>query len=773
MNKDFIVKNGLQVTDNVYIGGEVSNVSAINFYAGHADDDLSEGHLCWNDDDGTLNLGMAGGNVVLQVGQEALAYVKNTTANTILNGSIVAHTSAQDGRLIIQPFIADGSFLPEEFLGIATENIAPGSLGYVNTFGYVRDIDTSTFNVGDVLYASANTPGGLTTETPVSPNVKVVIGTVTSSSVTGDIFVDKLITPLASDVTYNNATSNLVATNLQAAVDELQLTKASIDLLTSSITLYPTTASSNVATYNRMVTSTTDSNYDDVAVDIATGAISTDDQLLASLIADTNLFIGDPGVLNLTTIGNIAKTAGNKNNFAEFYFMVYKRSVGGTETLIGVSNTTGPVNPDNLNIYQQFSASTVVNTGSFLESDRLVIKYYANAIEGTSSEYDFQFGGSSPVKTLVPVPVSVIPSANASGILVDTSAFNGILSGSDSTVQLALDTIDDHSHSTDEISEGSNLYYTVPRANSAIDARVTQAYINALNVDANTLNNESSAYYLDYDNFTNTPSIPQSGVDFDPVGTDNSTDVTLAGAYDYITISSQQLTLNQIDYATDITNLPTLYSTANANTDIDAHINVSSATANQVLSWTGSDYEWVDQSAGGGGTDYGDSNVDLHLNTASASNNQVLSWTGSDYDWVNQSAGGGGSVTTSNTAPVSPNDGDLWFNTDDTTLAVYYEDVDSGQWVVTSGPQGIPGTDGSNAEVYSGNTAPGSPSPRTLWFNTDDASMYFYYDDATSNQWVAISGPQGPKGDQGEQGPAGADGGVTTGKAIAMAIVFG
>jgi hypothetical protein len=52
--------------------------------------------------------------------------------------------------------------------------------------------------------------------------------------------------------------------------------------------------------------------------------------------------------------------------------------------------------------------------------------------------------------------------------------------------------------------------------------------------------------------------------------------------------------------------------------------------------------------------------------------------------------------------------------------------------------------------------------------------MYFYYNDGDSSQWVAISGPQGPQGPQGETGPAGADGGgVTTGKAIAMAIVFG
>jgi len=61
-----------------------------------------------------------------------------------------------------------------------------------------------------------------------------------------------------------------------------------------------------------------------------------------------------------------------------------------------------------------------------------------------------------------------------------------------------------------------------------------------------------------YADLSGTPSIPVSGVDFDPVGTDNSTDVTLAGAYNYLTLSGQQITLGQVDYTTDISNTPTI-----------------------------------------------------------------------------------------------------------------------------------------------------------------------------------------------------------------------
>ena len=41
--------------------------------------------------------------------------------------------------------------------------------------------------------------------------------------------------------------------------------------------------------------------------------------------------------------------------------------------------------------------------------------------------------------------------------------------------------------STTDVTEGSNLYYTDTRANSAIDTRVNKAFIDALNVDADTL----------------------------------------------------------------------------------------------------------------------------------------------------------------------------------------------------------------------------------------------------------------------------------------------
>jgi hypothetical protein len=49
---------------------------------------------------------------------------------------------------------------------------------------------------------------------------------------------------------------------------------------------------------------------------------------------------------------------------------------------------------------------------------------------------------------------------------------------------------------TGDLSEGSSLYYTVARANSAIDARVTASFINALEVDAGTIDGINSTQFL-------------------------------------------------------------------------------------------------------------------------------------------------------------------------------------------------------------------------------------------------------------------------------------
>jgi len=177
------------------------------------------------------------------------------------------------------------------------------------------------------------------------------------------------------------------------------------DQLPSNLNLYATNASSDIATYFKLVTSIDDPDYNDTAVDIPTGAITTTGQFIAALATTANVLVGNPGIINILTIGNVRRTSGTGT--AEFYYEIYHRNSGGTETLIATSSKTPPVST---NVYTEFVAAALLNNGTFLATDRIVVKYYADRIAGGSNpNYDFQFGGTSPVRTNFPIPATNIP----------------------------------------------------------------------------------------------------------------------------------------------------------------------------------------------------------------------------------------------------------------------------------------------------------------------------------------------------------------------------
>ena len=65
-----------------------------------------------------------------------------------------------------------------------------------------------------------------------------------------------------------------------------------------------------------------------------------------------------------------------------------------------------------------------------------------------------------------------------------------------------------------------------------------------------------------------------------------------------------------------------------------------------------------------------------------------------------QNTGGGATVTTSDSAPSTPTDGDLWWKSDEGRLKVFYADGDSTQWVDASPPLAPSGiTNGTNRLV--------------------------------------------------------------------------
>jgi hypothetical protein len=101
---------------------------------------------------------------------------------------------------------------------------------------------------------------------------------------------------------------------------------------------------------------------------------------------------------------------------------------------------------------------------------------------------------------------------------------------------------------TDELTEGSsNLFYTDARVKLKIDAEgVVSGSDQVASTFAQTILDDADAGAV------------RTTIGVDAAGTDNSTNVTLAGSLDYLSISGQAITLGQVDYSSDISNLPTL-----------------------------------------------------------------------------------------------------------------------------------------------------------------------------------------------------------------------
>ena len=72
----------------------------------------SEGLLAWNEDWGTVDIGLHGSNAVLHVGQQVYYYAKNQTGAQIDKGTVVRFDGAlgASGHIKMAPFLADGTY---------------------------------------------------------------------------------------------------------------------------------------------------------------------------------------------------------------------------------------------------------------------------------------------------------------------------------------------------------------------------------------------------------------------------------------------------------------------------------------------------------------------------------------------------------------------------------------------------------------------------------------------------------------------------------------
>jgi hypothetical protein len=118
--------------------------------------------------------------------------VTNQTGVTILKGTALgfAGTLGNSGKILVKPYLADGSEPSKYFVGVNAEDIDDGEDGSAYVFGPIRGLNTNAFEEGDILFASSTVAGGFTITKPELPNWAISVAVVVTKSATvGELLV--------------------------------------------------------------------------------------------------------------------------------------------------------------------------------------------------------------------------------------------------------------------------------------------------------------------------------------------------------------------------------------------------------------------------------------------------------------------------------------------------------------------------------------------------------------------------------------------------------
>lgn len=163
------------------ITGAISTPDYIEFDTAYSTT-LAAGQLGW-DGNNTLGLGMASGHVIQHIGEDQFFYCKATSS--ITKGQVIMFTGAVGASGVPTGAPATGITDGTYIMGVAAENISLNGFGLIQTFGTLRNVNTSGYSDGDILWYDPSVTGGLTKTKPSAPNVKVQMAAVINGGSSG------------------------------------------------------------------------------------------------------------------------------------------------------------------------------------------------------------------------------------------------------------------------------------------------------------------------------------------------------------------------------------------------------------------------------------------------------------------------------------------------------------------------------------------------------------------------------------------------------------
>jgi hypothetical protein len=162
----------------------ITDPNFVDFNTGYTTP-VTQGQLGWDGTYNSLSLGMIGGNVIQHIGEDTYIYVKASAA--ITKGQVVMFTGAVGASGVATAAPSTGVTNGQTIIGVAAENIALNGFGLIQTFGELRNINTSAFADGDILYYNSAVTGGFTTTYPASGPIVIVAAVLNGGSAGGGV----------------------------------------------------------------------------------------------------------------------------------------------------------------------------------------------------------------------------------------------------------------------------------------------------------------------------------------------------------------------------------------------------------------------------------------------------------------------------------------------------------------------------------------------------------------------------------------------------------